>query len=192
MLAMWSVLEVCRTLCIALTLGMAIFNMAGSIVRKISKIKQLEDGIQMYSRFQVLTEIGREGIRQTAGILMATGFFIIITANFLVIRGPQYFPLPLILFFTAADICAVLSTSQTLPLIVNCYETSTDLIRRIWIHKLMAYRAISSAYKHRIMRKVLQAQRPVTHYYGAAMFDHDTKCNFYWNILCFTINLLLI
>lgn len=90
------------------------------------------------------------------------------------------------------DLVIYLVISETLPLVLRCYEQSRGLVKRLWFHEMLKIKGRVSSVEIKVLRKSIHAQEPVTYNYWSAKFDQDTKRNYYWNILEFTINLLLL
>lgn len=192
LLYLWSALEATRTFATILTPAMAIFNVAGNILRCIRQKRPLARAIKYYTQCQVLTETGRQGIREGAGLLMTAGFVIAVTCNYIVLSGFKQIPLIIYLCMIFLEIIVYLVLFQTLPLIITCFEISLETCTQIWVHRLNAMKRSLSKQDFDELRKKLKAQRPITYYYGTAIFERETKCNYYRNILEFTINSLLL
>lgn len=187
----WMYLEGGRICCLVVTAAMMLFYMVCRILKHITSMNAMENGLKRYRELQVLIEIGREGSRQIFGVLLACGFFFTVTVNFLVVYGHKHLSLALHICFVLIDVATYVTIFRTIPMAVNCYNMSLKLIHRIWRHRLALFHE-DSGMKMKIIKKILLAQKPITFYYGPAMLDQDTKSNFPWKILEFTITLLLI
>lgn len=191
-LAYWTTMEMARSFATMLTSAVVALNMTGNVLKSISTAANLKLGLQDYVGLQIINRVGQQGIREEAGVLMFAGCLIAITCNYMVIYGAQRLPVTLYLCFIFLDLAIYLVISQTLPLILGCYEHSLGLVKRYWFHEMLRMRGRLSDFEMRVARKTIHAQTPINYYYWSAKFDQNTKCNYYWTILEFTINLLLI
>lgn len=188
----WMCFEGGRICCLVLTAAMMLFYMTGKILSCIIYTNKVENGLKRYRELQVLIEIGREGTRQVIGVLLACGFFFAVTANFLVVYGHKHLTLVMHICFVFADLAVYVAIFRTIPMAVNCYNMSLKLIHRVWRHWLASFMSLGNGIKAKTVKRILLAQKPITFYYGPAMLNQDTKSNFLWKILEFTITLLLI
>lgn len=170
---------------------MVVVNIANDVCKEIQKIGIKYGAISYYSQFQVLTEVGREGIRLIAGVLISTGFIVAISTNFILLSC--YDSLPLVIYICGLMISGVtyLVIIQTVPRIVRCNLFTKQLLKHIWPLAVTRRWSCVPLKTSRIILRTLKAQRPVTYYYGTAVFDQDTKINFYRNILEITTNCVL-
>lgn len=188
---LWCTLEATRTFATILTAAVTIFNVTCGILENFAHRRRLSESIVKYRQIQVLTATGQLAIREAAGMLMAAGFIIAISSNYVVISGYRTFPLFVYLCFVLVNIVTYVVISQTLPLIVKCHDISSYSCGCIWHRKLLTGNFAVPGRTFRLLRKIIRSQRPITFYYGTAEFDPQTKRNFYRNIAEFTINLLL-
>lgn len=89
----WCTLEATRTIATILTPALTIFNATCSILVNIKRKWHIRHIIANYRQFQVLTECSRQGIRESAGMLMAAGFVIAVSSNYVVLTSFRKFPL---------------------------------------------------------------------------------------------------
>lgn len=188
----WFILEEGRTFSIVLTHALALCNAACSILERIKLMKSLKASIEYYRQFQVLVETGTEGLREVAGLLMAGGFLIAVSCNYVVISAFDKLPVGIYLCFGVSGLVCYVGIHQTLPLVVYCNEISSELCCSIWPNLLATNKAVISKRSFEVLRRLIIARKLVTYYYGFAKFDKETKSNFYWNIIDFTITLVLV
>lgn len=77
---------------------------------------------------------------------------------------------------------------ETVPLAIKCDSTSRDIIR-IWKFQVHMY-SVSS--ERNYLKRRVRAQQPVAIHYAQTKYEKDTQVNYYFSIVNYTINVLLL
>lgn len=188
----WAVVEGARTYSFWLSIVVGVVTSTRNIVRGIRMEKLSFTQLNNYRKLQIVTQAMRQVTSILHGILMAAGFFLAVFLNFLLITCRHSIPAQVYVFVSLLTCCLYLIILLTIPIGVDAYTWSQDLVRRIWFQKLVSEKSSCSKYEGRIMRKWIFAQNHVAFSYGIAIFDEETRRNYNWNILIYTINLILV
>lgn len=195
----WAVVEAARSLLIMFLPAVSIFNLVISCINIISRQNPNEETLVLYSRLQCVVQFAFEGVREGAGILMGTGFLLGVLGTWTIVKGWQLLPLPLYCILSVLTVVIYTVVWQTLPRICNCNRSSYKMLKIRWPVKDIAYwkeklgrEDIGRSLRYRSWKRYLEAQRPVTWYYGTAAFDEDTTANFCQNIVDQAMSLILV
>lgn len=187
----WAVLEGSRIYAVFLTfqLDTTVYNLR--ILEKSMSESNLNESLDVYRNFQVIVESGRAGLRRTNAVLVLDGCILMIVLNYLILKCYGLMPLPLLICTIIFDAVIALIFHASLPVGIDMYEGTAEMIERGWLFELLKIRPKITWYKFKEIRKRIRSQRPVTWYYGISIFERSTRENIYRNILDQTISLIL-
>lgn len=151
-------------------------------------------GVEWYKRLQIVTETGRKGLRNVAGVLMAVGYVVITSGNYGVISstGTLRLPIPVYICQWIVQVGMYIALGILLPLVIDYYSLSKEFKSKTWTNSCIGLLGVSTKRQFRILRKRVRSLMPITYYYGYARFDEETKTSFYIKTILNTIDLLLL
>lgn len=189
---LWACLVVTQSIITCFTCSLSFVAASETVLARIIKQKLSWSSIRLYIRMQLISNIGHDVIKFLAAFYLTLGFFLALVVNYILINCFNL--VPILIYLCAFMIATVLylCLNFLLPQVVYCTEVSTHLIKHLWYWDQIRIRKIFTRFQSVMMRKVLRAQRPIKYYYGNTAFDQDTKRNYYWKILEYTINLSLL
>lgn len=188
----WATLQGTRILLVCFTCSLSFVASSKTVITAITKQRLSWHSLQLYSRLQLTATIGHDAIRQLAAVYMALGFFLSVAVNFILINCFNSIPLPIYLCFCIIASVVYLCLNFLLPEIVYCNEISKHLLSSLWRREFVRIKGTLVRKESSIVEKTLLAQRPIKYYYGTAIYDQETKSNYYRNILEYSINILLV
>lgn len=191
-LNLWATVQVTRPLLVCVTCSLSFIEANKAVITEITKQKLSWHCLQLYSRLQLTANIGHDAIKQLAAVYMALGFYLSVVVNFVIINCFNSIPLLFYLCSCTIAVMVYLCLNFLLPEVVYCSETSEHLLSSLWRWEFVGIKRTSLRKQSSILGKTLRAQRPIKYQYGNAVFDKETKTNYYWNILESTIDILLL
>ncbi len=139
--------------------------------------------VTLYNMLQCINQICMKIIATVAGTLMGFGLFIFIIGNWIVIKCWDIFPLNLYCLLVGVLLVVYFILFQTVPLAVKVNQTSANIIRG-WKREARC--------KRQFWKRQIWALQPVAFYYAFTKYEKGTTINFYFNIVNYTINVLLL
>lgn len=188
-IACFSSFEIARVISTVLTVVFTLVTSTKSLIDTIFMSTSLQRSIVLFRKLLLLTQFGKEGFREVAGVLMCFGFVVVVSINFMVLTCYQEMPLGIYIIDWLILVVICTSFSFVLPKIIDCNDYSRQFLKYDLIYDCQARCATTADRRYSL--KVIRATMPLTYYYGVAKFDQETKTNFYWQILDFTINFVL-
>lgn len=190
-------LESGRTCCAILLVALLYCKITLNSVQMISKIaktRPVSNSLFVYSQLHCIHPIAQRVIRAGAGVLMSLGFVICVLGAWIVLMGHNLFPAELYVVLSVTMVCVYATVLETLPIAIKCHESSEHLIEILWKGQgtLELLQQACSIRKRKILKRVVRAQRPLSMYYGTAIFDKETQINFLLNVVSYTVNVILI
>ncbi len=142
----------------------------------------------LYEELNCVNQIGCNVIALIAGSLMGIGFIIFVFVNWIILKGLGIVPIELYVMIVLMAITSYSVISQSVPLAIKCYTSSSSMIC-MWSFKVLG---CSTVAEKRYWRRRVTAQQPVALHYAQTKFEKDTQLNFYSNIVNHTINALIL
>lgn len=190
----WCVAEATRTYALAILFAIYVCIAIQNFLQEISRIALSENSIKIYMKLQCILQTGQYTFRCGSGILMSSGFVILVVGNWLTVVGWKFIPIEVNLSMTLVTVVVYLTVSNTIPRVIRFNEDSKQMIKQ-WNYKYIKKKTYGNSPKtgvpFKLWRKLVQAQRPVTVYWCTSIFKRDTKVNYYSNVMDYTVNTIL-
>lgn len=188
----WVCVEGARTYTIWLSSVIVLFFSTHNILVTIFNQRLSIESISSYRKLLIITESMRHVTRRAFGLLMSAGFFMAVFLNFLVIACHDTIPGQLYAFACMMSLILYQIMFFSFPIGEGSYVVSHRLLKSKWPDNLAEASYKNWRHQQKCLQKTVVAMRPVVYYYGIAVFHTETKTNFCWNLLEYTINLLLV
>lgn len=144
--------------------------------------------LMLYAELHVINQCGMDILRVVCGSLLASGFFVYVFSNWVLIVGWKFLPVNIYLFIVGLLTIGYFVLIETLPLAIKCNEDTKRLISK-WERLIIKY--YDKGGKNQHWHRICKSLRPIAIYYCMTKFDRETKRNYYANIFNNTINILL-
>lgn len=191
----WATIESARTQSILLPQILCVFNLFMTCLKRIKNITNGNRSLMLYIHLQLICHLGQNCTRYLAGVLMACGLVLLVAGNYTVFVGWKSFPVALYTVMVTILVVVYVVVSQTVPMVTQCHSFSKQMIRVDWFLK-PALKTMDNLFATRKARTLwrlrIQAQKPISFYYGPALYENNTKINFYSRVISHTIDTLLL
>lgn len=176
----WCVAEATRSYSFAILASFYMCITIQKVLQEISRKALSENTINVYMKLQCIIQTGQYAVRYVAGVLMSSGFLILVVGNWLTVVGWKFIPIEVNLSMTLVTVVVYLTVSNTMPRVIRFNEESKQMIKQ-WNYKYIKNKTDINSPKtgvpFKLWRKWVQAQRPVTMYWCTSVFERDTKVN---------------
>lgn len=182
----WCTLESTRIYISLLLPLLGIFSIYVACLKNLYDRALSQNVIALYRQLYCINQVGFIIIRYLTGTLMGFGLLLAVCCNRIVLVGWNTFPISI--YFSCLGFLAItyFVIALAVPYAICSNEESECLLKR-WRNQ------VQFKYATRLcLKKQVWSLRPVAIYYADTKFERDTKVNYYFNIVSYTVNLLLV
>lgn len=188
----WVTIESARTHSIILPQTLCFNYLFMKCLKRVKNFENKRKALLIYTHLRLVSNTGQNCIRYIAGVYMICGLILLVTGNYSVLKGWKSLPATMYSVMVLILLCIYILVSETVPLITKCHSFSKQMIEVDWFSNM----AITDCFVKRKDRKMwrlrVQAQKPITFYYGPALFEKNTKINFYSRVINHSVDALLL
>lgn len=184
-LTQWCTLEATR---IYITLCISTMTICTIYLRSL-KILQTRGfnmrTLLLYHQVHCINQIGMRVIGKIAGAFMAVGFILFVLGNRIILLGCNLLPIGIYVIIYSIIVSAYFVVVQTIPIAIACNEFCKGLVSK-WKTSVLEHRR-----EVKYWIKKLSAQQLISFYYALTKFERDTQVNYYFAIVNYTTNALI-